>query len=216
MRRPIIAIDGPAGSGKSTLARSLARALDIPYVNTGLMYRALAARALATGIDPDDGDALLALLAPMRFDLGGGPPAALRVDGREPGAELSTPEVEEAVSHVARHPGVRSAMRDLQRALGADGGAVEGRDIGTVVFPDADAKLFLDAEEADRAARRRRERGDAPSVEEALATRNLRDARVNPFVPAADAVTIDTGALDAERTLARALEVVRARIGGAR
>ena len=215
MRRPVIAIDGPAGSGKSTLARALALELEVPYVNTGLMYRALAARALEVGVDPDDGDALRALLGPMRFALAGGPPASLRIDGREPGPELTAPPVEAAVSRVARHPAVRAAMRDLQRSLGADGGAIEGRDIGTVVFPDADVKLFLSAEEAERAERRRRERGGAETVSEALAARDRQDARVNPFVPAADAIAIDTSALDAEATLERALAIVRERRGGA-
>lgn len=213
MSRPIIAIDGPAGSGKSTLASRLAVALGIPYMNTGLMYRALAARALAAGVDVDDEAALLELLNGIVFGLSEHPSPRLIVDGSEPGAELATSEVEGAVSHVARHPGVRATMRELQRGLGADGAVLEGRDIGSVVFPDADLKFFLVAAEEERAARRRLERGDRPEVAEALAVRDRRDARVNPFVAPPDAIEIDTSGLDVDSTFEVAFSVVRERLG---
>lgn len=209
----IIAIDGPAGSGKSTLARRLAEALDLPYLNTGLMYRALAARALAEGVSTDDGPGLLGLLARMRFGMEGTPTATLRIDGAAPGAELVGSAVEGAVSGVARHPEVRHAMRDLQRVLGRPGGVIEGRDIGGVVFPDADAKLFLVADAGARAARRRSERGGDDDVAAALADRDRLDARTHAHVPPDGAVVLDTGVLDADATFAAALAAVRERIG---
>lgn len=214
--RTIIAIDGPAGSGKSTLARRLAEALGLPYLNTGAMYRALAARALVRAVAPEDAPGLLGILSAMRFSLEGAPIPSLRVDGVVPGEELLGPSVEAAVSTVARHPEVRGAMRDLQRGLGAPGAVVEGRDIGSVVFPDADLKLFLVADEEARAARRRRERGGDEAVASALTDRDRRDARVNAPIPPDGALVIDTGALDAEATLAAALEAVHARSGADR
>lgn len=214
--RTIIAIDGPAGSGKSTLARRLAEALGLPYLNTGSMYRALAARALVRGVSPEDEGALLDLLSTMSFDIDGAPIPSLRIDGTEPGEELVGTPVEAAVSTVARHPAVRHAMRDLQRGLGAPGAVVEGRDIGSVVFPGADVKLFLVADEDARRARRRRERGGDDAVAEALTDRDRRDARVNAPVPPAGAVVLDTAALDAEQTFAAALEAVRERSGADR
>ncbi|MFM8998938.1 MAG: (d)CMP kinase [Actinomycetota bacterium] len=209
----IIAIDGPAGSGKSTLARRLAEALDLPYLNTGLMYRALAARALDCGVSPDDEQGLLDLLRTMRFDLAGEPRATLRVDGGAPGDDLVGAPVEAAVSAVARHPGVRGVMRDLQRALGRPGAVVEGRDIGSVVFPDATVKLFLVADEEARAARRRRERGGGDAGAAALTDRDRRDARVHAPVPPEGAEVLDTGRLDADATFAAAIARIRARIG---
>lgn len=209
----VIAIDGPAGSGKSTLARRLAAALGLSYLNTGLMYRALASRALSEGISADDETSLLACLERISFGLSGEAPAALSVDGARPGPELEHAEVEASVSRVARHPMVRAAMRDLQRDLGSVGAVVEGRDIGTVVFPDADLKIFLIADEDRRAERRRVDRGDDSGVAEALASRDRLDARVNPLVPAGDAEVIDTGEKDADRTFEAALALVAERVG---
>lgn len=208
----IIAIDGPAGSGKSTLARLLAEALDLPYLNTGLMYRALAARALTQAVSPDDASGLLALLAGIRFEMGGTRPVSLRIDGEPPAEDLVGPQVEAAVSTVARHPEVRRAMRDLQRVLGGPGGVVEGRDIGEVVFPDADVKVFLIADEGERAARRRRERGGDDGAAAALSDRDRRDARTHAHVPPAGAVVLDTGMLDVDETFTAALAAVRARL----
>ena len=121
----IVAIDGPAGSGKSTLARGLALALEVAYVNTGLMYRALAARALERGVDPDDGSGLLALLSTLTFDLDrSSRPPELSIDGAPPEPALTSADVERVVSRVARHQDVRAAMRDAQRALGGRHGQV--------------------------------------------------------------------------------------------
>lgn len=211
----VVAIDGPAGSGKSTLARDLASALHLPYVNTGAMYRALTRRAIQEGVDADDGPALARLAAEIRFDLDRSvEPATLRVDGHPPGVELASSEVESSVSRVARHPEVRAVLRAEQRRLGRDGGVLEGRDIGSVVFPDATLKLYLQADPQARAARRAQEReaGEGGrAVGERLEARDALDARVNPFVPPEDAVVIDTTSLDAGQVLARALELVRRR-----
>jgi cytidylate kinase len=212
----VIAIDGPAGAGKSTLARRLASVVGLPYLNTGAMYRALALEASRSGIDPDDGPALAELARRMRFGLSeGGPVPELQVEGRIPGPEIVSPEVELIVSRVARHPEVREVLRAEQRRLGRDGAVVEGRDIGSVVFPDAPVKIFLVAEPRERAARRVRERSSDERLARALHERDALDARVNPFVPAADAVPIDTTGLAEDEVLARALEIVRERLGSA-
>lgn len=209
--RLVVAIDGPAGSGKSTLARALARALELPYVNTGLMYRALARAALDAGVAEDDEPGLVGLIPGLRFRVGGADPAELEVEGYG-ASDLATPAVDGAVSAVSRHPGVRRLMRARQRELGEGGAVVEGRDIGTVVFPDADLKLFLRADPAAREARRALER-DAPTEEVArsLRERDERDRRVNPLEPAPDAVVIDTTSSSREETLARALAEVERR-----
>ncbi|MEX0992006.1 MAG: (d)CMP kinase [Actinomycetota bacterium] len=207
----VIAIDGPAGSGKSTLAIGLAARLGLPYVNTGLMYRALTARALARGLDLADGPGLASAMAWVRFSLSTEVPPVIWVDGEAPSAELTSDAVEAAVSEVARHLEVRAAMRDAQRALGQEGAVMEGRDIATVVFPDADLKIFLDATEEERASRRVAERGGREDVGQDLVQRDEKDARVNPFVPADGAVTIDTSSRDAEEVLAEALRLAAER-----
>lgn len=204
-----MAIDGPAGSGKSTLARALARELRLPYVNTGMMYRALTVAALERRVDLDDGDALVRLIGSLRFTFSEGPAPELEVEGWSPEA-LTAPSIEGQVSRAARHPEVREVMRALQRSLGEHTGAVmEGRDIGTVVFPDAPVKIYLSADSTAREARRVEEReGSDADVARQLHARDARDAVVNPFVPAADAVVIDTTSLTPEQTLARALAIV--------
>jgi cytidylate kinase len=209
-----VAIDGPAGSGKSTLARRLAETLALPYVNTGLMYRALALEALRRGVDPDDGPALAALAEGMTFDLDSSlRPPQLVIDGRRPAEEFTAREVESSVSRVAGHPEVRAVLRDEQRRLCEGGGVVEGRDIGTVVAPDADVKLYLQAAEAERIARRRHERGEhAEPVGRALAARDALDARTNPLEPASDATAIDTTAMGADEVYETALAMIRARL----
>jgi CMP/dCMP kinase len=206
----VIAIDGAAGVGKSTLARGLARALEVPYLNTGAMYRALTLAALDAGVDLDDGVALAELMHRLRFGLSDPPSPELEVEGAVPPPELESERVEAAVSRVARHPEVRELMRQVQRELGHPDAVVEGRDIGTVVFPDAPLKLYLTAASAARAERRTLERAtDDPAVAHALRTRDELDARVNPFEPAPGAVVIDTGGRTVEQTLQVALAAVR-------
>jgi cytidylate kinase len=212
---PVIAIDGPAGAGKSTLARRLAEALALPYLNTGLMYRAVALAAIRRGVDPEDGDALADLASALTFDLDPSVvPPSLRIDGSAPGAELTGPDVESTVSRVARHPQVRALLRTEQRRLAAAGGVVEGRDIGSVVAPDAEVKVFLQAAEGERVARRRSERGDQESdVASSLAARDALDATTNPLEPAADALTIETSDLDVDEVFEVAMALARSRLG---
>ena len=206
----IIAVDGAAGSGKSTLARGLARTLGVAYVNTGLMYRALAAASISAAVDTDDAEGLVDLARGLRFRLGGADPRELQVEGYGPD-DLTTPDVESRVSFVSRHPAVRTVMRDLQRALGADGAVMEGRDIATVVFPQAPLKLYLQADADRRVDRRAGERGaaDTGTVRDALAERDARDARTNPLEPAPGAVVIDTTHRSIDETLEVALAAVR-------
>jgi cytidylate kinase len=209
-RGRVVAIDGPAGAGKSTLARELAHRLRLPYVNTGAMYRALALRALQQGIDLDDGPGLAEVAEAIHFSLGseGSEGRELFIDGGRPAPSLTMPEVEAQVSRVARHDAVRAVMRREQRHLGAGGCVMEGRDIGTVVFPDGDLKIFLSAEPVVRAQRRERERGE--DVAEGVAMRDALDSRTNPFVPAPDAHVLETTALSRQAVLEEAIRLTEA------
>jgi cytidylate kinase len=208
-RPRIVAIDGASGSGKSTLARGLARALDLPYVNTGLMYRALATAALDHGVRTDDEPSLVELTRGLSFTVAGNDPPELQVEGYDV-HRLMTLEVEAVVSSVASHPAVRSLMRATQRAIGERHGAVmEGRDIGSVVFSDAPVKLYLSAGVDQRAGRRAGERdAGLDQIERSLTDRDARDARTTPHVPADGAVIIDTTDLGIDRTLEAALGAV--------
>jgi len=200
----IIAVDGPAAAGKGTLARRLAAHLGLPYLDTGLLYRATGRRVLDTGADPADpqaAEAAALALEPADMD---------RPDLRGPAADG-------AASKVAAIPGVRAALLDFQRRFGAVRGAVlDGRDIGTVVFPEAAVKLFVTAMPEVRARRRHAElasRGAAPTLEEVAAEMRERDARdaarnVAPLKAAANAIVLDTSALDAQAAFAAALRIV--------
>jgi len=208
-RPRVVAIDGVAGSGKSTLARGLARALGLPYVNTGLMYRALAASALDHDVVTDDEAALVELTRGLMFTVVGGDPSELEVEGF-PSDRLMTLEVEAVVSSVARHPQVRTLMRATQRSIGErDGAVMEGRDIGSIVFADAPVKLYLSADVDQRAERRTdQRRAGRAQVERLLTDRDALDARTTPHVPADGAVIIDTTDLTIDRTLLAALDAV--------
>jgi cytidylate kinase len=209
----VIAIDGAAGSGKSTLAHRLAAELGLPYVNTGLMYRALALRAHREGVSPENAPVLERLARGMRFDLDSSVrPPELRIDGEPPDAALMSAEVESSVSAVSRHLEVREVFRREQRRLAVDGAVMEGRDIGSVVAPDADLKLFLRARSHERVGRRALERDKDPEhVARALGARDRQDARTNPFVPAPDAIVLDTTELSPDEVADKALALVRDR-----
>ncbi|MGH3079161.1 MAG: (d)CMP kinase [Gaiellaceae bacterium] len=205
----IVAIDGPAGSGKSTVAAALAQRLGFLYLDTGAMYRALTWLALGEGVDPGDGDALATLARehPVTFDAEG----RVEIDGHDVSTEIRAAEIDRVVPLVAANQGVREIMRERQRALGSVGDAViEGRDIGTVVAPGAEVKVFLVAAEDERARRRTADRpeADAGSLAEDLRRRDERDA-VN-MQAAADAIVLDTTALSVEEVVARIAELVEA------
>jgi cytidylate kinase len=207
----IVAIDGPAGAGKSTVARSLAARLGFRYLDTGAMYRALTRLALEEGIDLEDGAALgaLAEAAPISFD---GDLVLIR--GQDVTEAIRQPEIDRVVSTVAGHPEVRRVMRERQRELAEQGDAViEGRDIGTVVCPDAEVKVYLVADAAERARRRVAERPEIGA--EALATDlRLRDQRdAAQMEPAPDAEPIDTTELTVEEVVDRIEQLVAERAG---
>ena len=223
-RRPprIIAVDGSAASGKSTIGRRLAAYLGYPFLDTGVMYRAVTYAALREGVDLDDADALSALASRVRIDVrlpGAGEegPARVYLDGEDVTDRLRAPEVEESVSIVSRVAGVREALVEKQRRI-ADAGPIvmAGRDIGTVVLPDADLKIYLDASLEERAARRHREfetLGRTVSKEEVLADIRRRDQidserAVSPLRPADDAVIIETDGLSQDDVLARVVSLI--------
>ena len=221
--RIVIAIDGPGGSGKSTLAERLAREFHLPYVNTGMMYRAVAREARRRGVSADDSSGLEEIARTLRFDLSSGTSLpVLTIDGAPPRWDLSSQQVEATVSRVSSHAEVRAVLRSAQRRLGSGGGVIEGRDIGSVVFPDADVKVFLDAAPDIRASRRIEERTGTPPrhregeepIAEALAARNAADERTTPFVPPADALVLDTSTMGADAVFEAVLGVVRERIEG--
>lgn len=205
----IIAIDGPAGSGKSTLARALARRLDLLHIDTGAVYRTVALRALERGVDLADGASLAKLADEITLDAEGG---RFIIDGTPPGDAIRTREVSIAASRTSVHPEVRERLVAKQRELlHRAGGVAEGRDIGTVVAPDATLKVFLTATPLERARRRLQDHRDVghdvalDALAAEIAERDERDANreVSPLRPAEDAIRIDTTGRDAEEIIER-------------
>jgi len=206
--KTVIAIDGPAASGKGTLARRLAEALGLPHLDTGLLYRAVGRRVLTVGANPNDAQA--AVIGAQTLT-----PADLARD------DLRGPEADRAASAVATIPAVREALLEFQRGFAAARGAVlDGRDIGTVIFPDAPVKLFITASRAVRAERRWRElvaRGEKAELTAVAAEISQRDAQdaaraTAPMRPAADSIVVDTTDLDAEAAFTLALGLVREKL----
>lgn len=190
----VVAIDGPAGAGKSTVGRALASRLGLEYLDTGAMYRGVTFAALRLGVDPDDLDAVTAVAHDSRIDVGD---SAIVVDGIDASIEIRGPEVTRAVSVVAANPGVRAELRRQQRAWAEarGGGVIEGRDIGSVVFPDAVLKVYLTASPRVRAERRVAQAGgDVDEIERAIAARDHHDANRTdgPLTEAAGSVVVDT------------------------
>lgn len=216
-RGAVVAIDGPAGAGKSTVAAHLARTFGLLNLETGAMYRALALKALRSGTALDDADAVLALTASTNITLqpGGGGNRVL-LDGVDVTGDLRSPEVTQAASHVSVHGPVRAWMVRAQRALGLaspTGVVMEGRDIGTVVFPEAAVKIFLDASVEARGDRRFAQQPAAGAKETLLREMRERDQRdrqraESPLKPADDAVVLDTTGLSLDEVLERACGLV--------
>jgi cytidylate kinase len=225
-RKVIVAIDGPSGAGKSTIARHLARHFGLLNLETGAMYRAFALKALRAGLSLDDNAGLEALAAQTTIRLEPGNPEAgnqenrVLVDGEDVTTLLRNQTVTDAASRVSVYPAIRAWMVRLQQELGAAGGVVmEGRDIGTVVFPHADVKIFLDAAPEVRGLRRFDQLGPSPAVqpEEVIRDLRARDYRDrnradSPLKPAPDAIPLDSTHMTLAQAVAAAEEIVTARL----
>lgn len=211
----VIAIDGPAGSGKSTVGRLLADRLDLTYLDTGAMYRAVAFASIRQGIDPDEPEAVAALARAIDIEVDN---AGVRVDDIDATLEIRGPEVTRAVSMVAANSEVREELRARQRAwaLERGGGVIEGRDIGTVVFPDAVLKVYLTASAEVRARRRAKEMTDLDYDEVAadIARRDAADSGRDdsPLATAGDAVTVDTSDLEIDGVVDVIVQMVEERL----
>lgn len=215
----IVAIDGPAGAGKSTVARAVAARLGFAYLDTGSLYRGLAAAALGKGVSPSDGPALANLARSLEMD---GASGRVSIEGADVTERLRDPDVTASVSEVSAHPEVRAALIPVQRqSVAAGPTVVEGRDIGTVVFPDAQVKIWLTASPRERARRRAREMGDIEQaewleeVEKSIVARDQADSEraASPLARAEDAVPIDTSEMAFDAVVERVVELERAGSG---
>ena len=218
--RSVIAIDGPSGAGKGSVSRAIARALGCRYVDTGAMYRAVTWLAVQEGLSLDDEAALSALAGRAQLTL---EETTVTVEGHDVTSAIRTREIDAAAARVARMPAVRAVLVARQRAYAADGRIVmEGRDIGTTVFPEADVKLYLDASPGERAARRASDPARESSISDASLSdvasaleardRSDRTRQISPLAMADDAVLVDTTGVPLERVVERVLAIVRERL----
>jgi CMP/dCMP kinase len=217
MRSLVIAIDGPSGAGKGTVARAVAAKLGYRHVDSGAMYRAVAWRAVRDSVALDDEPAVAQLAERSPIEL---TPGAVTIDGIDVTSQIRTPAIDRAAAAVARLPGVRAVLVARQRLFGSGGGIVmEGRDIGTVVFPKADVKIYLDASPEERAWRRANDpahSGGPSAVADVATAMTARDEQdrsraASPLYAAPDAVVIDTTGRSVDEVVTRVLEVVRSR-----
>jgi CMP/dCMP kinase len=218
MKRLVIAIDGPSGAGKGTIARAISEALGYRHVDTGAMYRAVGWKAAHDGIPLDDEAAVSAMAQRATLVVEGG---VVNIDGHDVTRAIRTPEIDKSATAVARLAKVREVLVARQRALGAEGGVVmEGRDIGTVVFPAADVKVYLDASAEERARRRATDTAHSGSqagqaaVAAAIEARDKADTtrKVSPLSIAADAVHIDTTEMPIDRVVDQVMGLVRSKL----
>jgi cytidylate kinase len=220
-RKLIIAIDGPSGAGKGTIARALAARLEYRHIDTGAMYRAVAWKALSQGLDLHDEASVASVSERARLDLDAG---HIVIDGVDVSAAIRTPAIDKAAAAVARHPAVRRALVARQHEMGRGGGVVmEGRDIGTVVFPDADLKIYLDASPEERARRRAADPAHSTAgssalvdVATALAERDRSDSTraASPLAMAQDAMHVETTGVPIESVVEQVLTIVESFVAG--